>query len=495
MIKDNPLWERAAKSVRHALGEFLTVPIAVVAAFLMLAAGVYFIDAALWSADKNPPGQLRWLSDVFGDSDALSSLLSTIATSLITVTSIIFSLLLIAVQQGAAALTNQEFDQFLRRRGNQLYFGFFVGLSVFTLAELVVASHAHRPIFGALIAVLLTAVALCLIVVLIYTTIDQTRPDTIIEAIRGHVLKARATQLSLLGATRRPASETRRVARLVTSEGRGYVTAISVDRIVRAVADAEDGHDGSAEDGHDGSAEDGHAGSATAGAGIEVRLRVVVGSHLAYHDPLAELKCGGHLDDARAEGLSKAVVAAISLEGERNLDRDPAFGIAQLAIIGWTSVSTARSNPNPGALVCHALRDILARWLEQGAPPENHASPIVYEDRVPEAAIATLESLAVVASESMQHQTLAEVMRTLATLLPALPSERVNQVADLVLRSLSALGEHVLTRDLESALEVLSEALTAVGRDEVACAVRKAEATLRRSVGILNARSTRVPTG
>lgn len=479
MTEDSPLWERAAKWVRHAVNEFLAVPIAVVAAFLVLVVGVYFIDAALWSADRKPPDQLRWLSDVFGDSAALSSLLSTVATSLITVTSITFSLLLIAVQQGASALTNQVFDQFLRRRGNQLYFGFFVGLSVFALINLVVASHAHRPIFGALIAVLLTGVALCLIVVLIYTTIDQTRPNTIVEAIRRHIIRARAAQLPLLQATRRrPAGATMRVARRVVSERHGYVTAIRVDQIVRAVAIAAGGN-------RDGAADSGPA----LGSEIEIELCVVVGSHLAYHDPLAELRCGGPLADAAADALAKAIAAAITLENERDLDRDPAFGIAQLAIIGWTSVSTARSNPNPGVLVCHALRDILARWSHEGAPPEDRSSPIIHPDGVPDAVISTLESLAVVASESMQHQTLAEIMRTLAALLPKLPPERVNQVADLVLRSLSALGEHVL----KSALEILSLALAAAGRDAAADAVTLAQDTLRRSVGRLNSRSTRVP--
>ena len=240
MTDDGPWWERAAKAVHHALGEFLAVPIAVVTIFLLLAAGVYFIDAAFWSPDQKPPSQLHWLGHVFGDSAALSSLLSTIATSLITVTSITFSLLLVAVQQAASALTNQVFDQFLRRRGNQIYFGFFVGLSVFALINLVVASQSHRPIFGALIAVLLTGVALCLIVVLIYTTIDQMRADTIIEAIRVHVLSARENQLVLLQATRRrTASQTLRVARQVVSERQGYVTAVNVDQIARAVASAE----------------------------------------------------------------------------------------------------------------------------------------------------------------------------------------------------------------------------------------------------------------
>ena len=59
----------------------------------------------------------------------------------------------------------------------------------------------------------------------------------------------------------------------------------------------------------------------------------------------------------------------------------------------------------------------------------------------------------------MQHQTLAEIMRTLAMLLPKLPPEGVDQVTGVILRSLSALGEHVLTRELERSLEVASQAM------------------------------------
>ena len=181
------------------------------------------------------------------------------------------------------------------------------------------------------------------------------------------------------------------------------------------------------------------------------------------------------------------------MENARDFERDPAFGIAQLAIIGWTSVSTARSNPNPGVLVCHALRDVLARWLEQGEAPEDRSSRIVYADRVTDAVISTFESLAVVASESMQHQTLAEIMRTLAMLLPKLPPEGVDQVTGVILRSLSALGEHVLTRELERSLEVASQAMAAAGRDAAARAVTRATDALRVSIGVLNSRSTRVP--
>ncbi|MGH9205327.1 MAG: DUF2254 family protein, partial [Acidimicrobiales bacterium] len=284
-------------------------------------------------------------------------------------------------------------------------------------------------------------------------------------------------------ATRRTAiSETLSIARRVVSEHQGYVTSINVDRIARAVAKAEGGDRNGSTTLHLG--------------GIEVELLVGMGSHVAYHDPLAELRChAGALVDSHATAIVNAVAAAIRLDDERSLTRDPAFGIEQLATIGWTSVSTARSNPHPGILVCHALRDILARWSEQGGPPEDRCSSIIYDDRVPRDVIFALGSLAVVASESMQHQTLAEIMRTVSVLLPKLPPEGVDQVADMVLRSLSALGEHVLTWELERSLDMLGQALLIAECEATAGAVKRAVDILRQSVGVLKSRSTRVPTG
>ena len=125
----------------------------------------------------------HWLGNLLGDSAALGSLLTTVASSIITVTSITFSLMLIAVQQGAAALTAQVTDQFMARRTNQFYFGYFVGLSVFVLMTLVTNSSFHRPLFGTTLALLLTTSALCLINVMIYNTIDQMRPAQIIQFI------------------------------------------------------------------------------------------------------------------------------------------------------------------------------------------------------------------------------------------------------------------------------------------------------------------------
>ncbi len=67
---------------------------------------------------------------VFGDPESTATLLVAIAIDVITTTSITFSLLLLAFPQSAGSLTHQGFNQFLQRRLNQIYFGFFVGMAV-----------------------------------------------------------------------------------------------------------------------------------------------------------------------------------------------------------------------------------------------------------------------------------------------------------------------------------------------------------------------------
>ena len=455
-------------AVTRAFGEFLGLPIVIVVCFVAFAIGIYLVDRAIWS-DEQQSANLHWLAELFGDTAAINSLLTTIATSIITVTSITFSLLLLAVQQGASALTSQVFDQFLRRRSNQFHFGFFVGLSVYCLLTLVTVSTLHRPIFATLAALLFTSVALCMIVVLIYNTIDQMRPAEIVKAIHHHILLARRSQLALLQATRRKTRGGLAFEIPLASPETGIVAAIDV-AAVRATF-----------------LERGEA------AVVEVEFLVGIGTYAAYRDVLIRLRSDREFDEPFRKRLSDAAISAIKFSDGRDLGCDPAFGVEQLAAIGWTSVSTARSNPQPGILVVRSLRDILARWGEEGPSPSDPQSPVIYPDHVMAEAIGVLESLAVVSSESMQHQTLAEIMRTLAVLLDTLPEEFAECLENVALRSVSALGEHVLTGDLEASLQQLEMALSRHGRATASNSIMRATAALRQSVGRLNSRSTRVP--
>lgn len=460
---------RIAGGFKRAFTEFLTLPLAVVVGFVLITVVVYWADNA-WSKGHVPP-HFSWLGDLLGDSTSLATLLGTIASSIITVTSITFSLLLVALQQGSSALTTQVTDQFLMRRSNQFYFGYFVGLSVFVLLSLVTASSIHRPVFGASIIVVLTIIALCMIVVLIYNTIDQMRPTQIVQAIHSHILNARTREATLLSATRRRPRDWP-VVGMIRSVEAGHIASIDVGRLREAIAKIGCGD-------------------------VEVELRVPIGRFLAFGDPLVTLRArssdalrAGMLDD-----VQDAVFDAITLDDARDLRRDPSFGISQLSTIAWTSVSTAKSNPAPGQAVIQSLRDILSRWFSDGGEIEGNADAlVVIGDAAPGEAVDALELIVLITSESLQVQNLCRAFETVSILIDTAPPVWQARLVDVVRRALSSLGEHVMTSDLEVALAKLASALDAHGFATAGDEVRAATATLATSVGKLNSRSTRVPT-
>jgi len=461
--------DRIFATFKRAFREFLAVPMFVVVGFIALGAIIYFVDDA-WSRGHIPQG-FAWLGDLLGDSKALAALLSTVASSIITVTSITFSLLLIALQQGAAALSTQVTDQFLMRRSNQLYFGFFVGLSVYVLLTLVTVSDVHRPIFGTSVALILTAAALCLIVVMIYNTIDQMRPAQIVHAIHQHILRARTTETAFLAETRRIERAGWRHVCTFHANDTGYVAAFKIESLQQHLAKC-------------------------CPDAAEIVLDVRIGTYTAYRDALATLRAPQHAS-FDADTLSKiedAVRTSIVIDNDRDLSGDPRYGIYQLSTIAWTSISTAKSNPDPGRAVLNVLRDVIARWsANAGEVKADEESAIVYADNSTMEAINVLEMIALVTSESMQAQTLTDTLNTIARLLPLAPQSEAERLADVVERMLSSLGEHVLTRDLQFALEDIAAALSARGFAPAAHRVREATTLLAHSLGRLKSRSTRVP--
>lgn len=252
------LWD----DLRRAFAEFLAVPTVVIVIFLLAAAGSYILDRTEIAGFHALRSILR--RHVFADSKATSDLLGTIAGGITTVTSIIISLLLVALQQSAASLTPQVFDQFLRRRINQFYFGFFIGLALFALVTLATVTESFNPVFGGTLAFLLTIMALYLLIVLLYTTINQMRPAVIVEAIRNHTLIARQCLHPLIRKTRRSSVYSGASRLSVKAKRHGFVTRIDVDAVGAAAG--------------------------ALGNDVEVLLRVSIGSFVAFEDVIAEIK-------------------------------------------------------------------------------------------------------------------------------------------------------------------------------------------------------------
>ena len=321
--------------IRRAVEEFLWLPSAIVAGFLFLALVTDVLDRS--AAGWLQPVRSVMQGVVFNHPQSTGDLLGTIASSVITVTSITISLVLLAVQQSAGSLTFQVIDQFIRRRINQFTFGFFVGLAIYSLVILATVDPPFNPVIGATVALLLVMIALFLLLILLYTTINQMRPSTITNAIHDHTLAAREQQLSLLRRTRRYPLVNSDVGTVVRSPNSGFVVGIDLDGIGEAI-DPSRGE-------------------------TEVVLLISVGSYVAYGDAIAEIRSYA-LDDM--DSICKSVEDGVHLEYQRDLTRDPAYGIEQFVNIGWTSISTSKQNPQSGLLAIRRLRDLLARWAVAG---------------------------------------------------------------------------------------------------------------------------------
>jgi uncharacterized membrane protein len=460
--KTRGLRERGGQA-RRAFSEFLGLPTAVIAAFLLLAAVIYAIDRYQGSWLFSLRTFLSRL--VFRNHQATSDVLRVLAGSIITVTSITFSILPLAVQQAAGLFTSQVIDQFFRRKLNQVYFGFFVGLSLYLLLLLATVGPGFNPVIGATLGLLFTIAALYILVVLIYATINQVRPSVITEAIHNRAVKARERQLYLVHRTRRAPHLQSGMSAVVRAHRDGFVTDIDLETFSSAAGGT--------------------------GGEAEIVLHPSIGSYVAFGDTLGEVRAG---DSGAIPRLERALRDAVQLERERNLDRDPSYGIEQLLNIGWTTGSTSKHNPAAARIAILRLRDLLARWSSDpdAGRDGGEVAPVVYNDNVPETLLEALASMAIVSTESMQHQNYAEAMLAFAVMFERLPPDQQDRAEDHIRRLLPTLGDEVLSTELDRALADLVRALRSTGRFTTAESVQRARDELATTIGELESRSTRV---
>ncbi|HET7034448.1 MAG TPA: DUF2254 family protein [Thermomicrobiaceae bacterium] len=431
----------ALTNIARAYQQFLKFPALVLLAFLALAVISYLVDQSRVGWIRPLRGFMA--AHIFSDPQQTASLLSSIAGSLITVTSITFSIVLLAVQQSASTMTHQVIDQFLSRKLNQVIFGFFVGLALYALIVQATVNPPFDPVFGATLVLCFTGVALTLLLVLIYTTIDQMRPPVIVSGIRDLTLAARGRQHGLLAKTRAALPGSPRLPLRVVTADSGFLISIDIDGILDAVASAP--------------------------APVEVEFAVSIGAFLTVGDTVA---CLGSDNAAGARSVGEALVRAIRIEHGRDLTSDPSYGIEQLRTIAWTTISTSKQNPAVAVTVVQALRDLLARWQRTDAARERAlTSPVAYADAVDEHLFLALEQLAVIASKSAQSMTYAALLDTIADMIDRGPEAWQERLLAALGRILPLLPDFSLTANLEQSVTQLRQTLGRRGRATAAEAV------------------------
>ncbi len=364
----------------RAMKEFALLPLAVIGALLALAVVSILGDQTHAGFVVRMRGLLGHL---IGAQNATTTL-GAVATGLVTVTSITFSVLLLAVQQTASSLSPVVFSQFVRRRANQVYLGVFVGLALYSYVVMAAVQPKTPPIIGAFFATLLTVTALGCLLFLVYSTIDQMRPDNVMRQLHDRAALAHEREARLVAQTRRTPASSAPVQVEYRCETFGYLESVELHRISRALEDA--GGDG------------------------EVELCFTTGDEVVRGDVLARVR---HPDAEVARRVRAQLVKALPITAAPDIDLDPTTAVRNISNIGWTSGSTSKHNPAIAGQALHALRDLGARWLgETAAEADAEVLPIVYPDRDCEALLDALYSAMVVARESRQHQQAQRVLQT-----------------------------------------------------------------------------------
>jgi uncharacterized membrane protein len=341
-----------ADELRRAYQEYLGTPTLIIIGFVLLG----IVMAAVEQAGIPAVDRLRQhLSDfVFGDADAAREILISSAATLITITSITFTVLLLAVQQAASAMSTQIIDQFLRRPINQVLFGYFVGMSIYTLITLAAVRSDFSPVLSTVLGFVFAGLALYFLAALVYITLTQMRSAIVIHAIHDETINARQRQLPLLTRTLRTSELKEARATGVRSRGDGYISDVRLSLIEKPLS--------------------------ALGGGVEVVLKVRIGSYVAHGDVVAEIRS---VAGKETGALEEALLRALKLSRARDLQYDAAHGVEQIMNIGWTSISSAQHSPSAGAQAIHALRDLLSEWAAAaGRVRRQHCQTAVACDRI-----------------------------------------------------------------------------------------------------------------
>ena len=284
-----------------------------------------------------------------GDTDAASTMVQTVAASVITVTSMTFSVTVVALQLASQQFSPRLLREFSRDPFTQASLCVLVGTFVLALTVLRGMRADTPPPHLAVFAVFVMGLA-SLAAVLGYIThlIRILRIDTLMVTVHSQTAVAITTFYPAHGDPRprfpdssaRPAGD----GALVRAGRSGFVRLVHAEALISGARDAD--------------------------AVVEMLARP--GDHVTRGTPIARVwsRAGGPPEDLRA--LEELVRDALAVGYERTLEQDVAYGFRELEDIAVKALSPGINDPVTAAHAIGHMADLLARLVECRLGPTFH---------------------------------------------------------------------------------------------------------------------------
>ena len=298
------------------------------------------VAAAFWLGQLGDLGS--GLPLVFaGSADSARSVLSTIAGSIMTVTSLTFSLTVVALQVASGQFTPRLMRTFLSDRGNQTVLAIFLGTFAYSMVLLQsVQAESDRiprsiPALGVTAA---TGAALLSVIALVYffhhLTV-QLRVDKVMQGVAGNTIEEVRTTFRPAVVDEQPpeVADVPENAVVVRAPTSGYLANVALETLVDAATHAR----------------------------LSIRLRTSIGSWVVEGTTLAWTWASDDEPDldtvdlpnqatipedaSDAERARQLVLANLYIASSRTLDSDASFGIRQLVDIAIRALSPGINDP------------------------------------------------------------------------------------------------------------------------------------------------------
>jgi uncharacterized membrane protein len=320
---------------------FWLIPAVALAAAVLLAIGLVEADG-LVDADLAQ----RWPRLFGAGAEGARGTLSAIASSMITVAGVVFSVTIVALSLAANAYSPRVLRTFMHDRTTQAAFGVFVGIFAYCLVVLRTIRAADDDgaafvpslaVFGALV---LALVGVWVLVYFIHHVAVTIQVSTILQRIADETRQSIATLFpEALGEGEDddavlPAPE--REWRALPARRSGYIVSVDAGGLL-AFARSR---------------------------GAVLRMELGVGEFAVESQPLASLAGGAQKDAADAEALDRLY----TFGAERNVYQDAAFGLQQIVDVGARALSPGVNDPSTAAMCADHLGALLACLARRRMP-------------------------------------------------------------------------------------------------------------------------------
>jgi uncharacterized membrane protein len=297
------------------------------------------IDLYYFSKVKASPIWLFRVSD-----EGVRELLSTIATALITIVSISFSITIIAVQQAANQYSPRVVRTFTSDKGNQFVLGMYLATFIFVIMVLrqVGGPHNFIPIVSIGVSIFLTLFCLGLLIFFIHRMVNSLQVIRIVQRIHHDLLRG----FDLLFPDKIEAGEAEpqsldEIMKKEPASGKGFKLRSGrygfLNRISKhKLAQIND---------------------------PDIRwicVPVKIGDFILYGQVLAEID---HYDGGNTR-LEKMIRSAFEF-GDRTIESDPLYGIGQLIDISLRALSPALNAPANAEYALYHLGNALSVLAER----------------------------------------------------------------------------------------------------------------------------------